>query len=176
MSDFNQAIQRVLARETGQYVIDDHGQGPSRWGITLRSLREFYPDATADHILHLTSDQATDFYRQFRWERYHLDRIDDLALANKVFDELVNMGGGGWILRDGKRQLSDGAITLLQKAVNLPADGILGPVTAAAVNAADPTELLAKYRMLLVQHYDAILKAHPEWERDRAGWMARANA
>lgn len=175
MSDPQPAISELLDDEGGAYTPDDHGRGPCRWGINLQSAREFFPHATAQDIETLTRERAAAWYQRCRWERYRIGLLEDQAVATKVFNMLVNLGAGGWVSEQGQRVLKDGALTLLQKTLDLPADGILGPATAKAANAADRAALLARYRAVLVQHYEDILKAHPEWENDRAGWLARAN-
>ena len=160
MSTFAAAIDPLLKREGSRYVADDHGRGPSKWGITLATLRELMPTATAADIQALGPAQASVVYRVLFWQRYRLALIDEQALATKLLDLAVNLGGGT-------------AVKLLQRAVGVQDDGVLGPKTAAAVNSRPGPLVLEQLRTEAAQRYRNIVLAHPEWQEDLAGWLVR---
>ena len=162
MSLFSAAIPVVMRNEGSAYISDDNGRGPSRYGVTLETYREFYPDATATDILNMSQGQAQEFYRRAFWDQYHLVAIDDQVLATKLLDLTVNTGPK--------------AIWVLQEVLGVPQDGCIGPVTAAAANA-DPSGTLTKLRAAMKGYYEALATSNPkEFGHDLSGWLARLSA
>jgi hypothetical protein len=53
---------------------------------------------------------------------------------------------------------------------------MIGPLTLAAVNAADPTASLARFRAQRVAVYREIVAAHPSDRQFMGDWMRRAEA
>ena len=160
MSEFGLFVDELLdVNEGGAYTAEDCGRGPSKWGITLATYRQWDPGATADTIRDMTRDDAAYFYQfQFGWEPLRIGAIYSQAVANKVFDLQVNTGQG---------------IVFLQRAVGVTPDGKLGPVTVAAVNSLPPDDVLRGIYAAGKAHYDGIVAAHPEKQQFYAGWMAR---
>jgi lysozyme family protein len=163
MASFDQFQDILLGHEGGVYISDDHGRGPSKWGITLQTAQECEPDWTAETIQALTRDQAAAFYQAHFWDRYRFGLLDSQTVANKVCDLGVNVGPGT-------------AIKFLQTAVGAQPDGVMGPATAAAANAMDSDAVLAGVRAAGANHYQQIVQVHPEWAADLPGWMARLNS
>lgn len=163
MSDFYAAVQKTLANEAGNdpnggWIEDDEGRGPNRWGVTLQSYQEFFPQATRDTIFHLTRQQAIDFYLAAFWNRYHIGKLVDQALAEKIFDIGVNEGGGT-------------AIRLMQQGLGLPSDqcdGVIGPVTAQAANM-DPAKTLMLFQQNAAAYYRSLKKPPSEIQ----AWLRR---
>ena len=151
---FEAAVEATLAHEGG-YVNDplDPG-GETKFGISRRA----YPHI---HVSTLTREQAIALYKRDYWTGPGFNRIDNPAIAAKVFDLGVNMGAGR-------------AVKLLQQAVNrfgesLTVDGQLGHVTATAVNDfPHPQALLMAIKIEAGNHYFAIGKP-----RFLAGWLNR---
>jgi lysozyme family protein len=162
MSYFDQAIPSLLEHEGPAVVPDDHGRGPSKYGVTLETYREYFPEATADSIKALTPQLASAFFRRMFWERYRIALIEDQALATKLLDLAVNIGGAT-------------AIKLLQHAVGTKEDGVLGPETAKAVNLYGATGVLCTLRALAGLHYYQIVKDHPEYAGCLQEWITRLN-
>jgi lysozyme family protein len=161
MSKFSAAITGLLANESGTLIENDNGRGPSKWGITWDTAEPLQPDWTEETIRGLTEGQATTFYYLHFWQKSNIGLIDDQALANKLLDLSVNMG-------------ATSAIKLLQQAADVsPADGILGPATAKAVNALAQGGLVTKLRSVAEQHYLFLVKRNPALEKYLDGWLAR---
>ena len=160
MAEFDLFVDTLLdVNEGSEYVPDDCGRGPSKWGITLETYRQWDPGATADTIRDMTRDGAAYFYRcQFGWEPLHMPAIHSQAVAEKVFDLQVNTGRG---------------VVFLQQAANVTPDGRIGPVTLAAVNAIPPDEMLKRIYAAGKAYYDSVVAAHPDRQRLYVGWMAR---
>jgi len=163
MSKFEDAIGPLLDHEGGAYVPDDHGRGPSRWGITLATYRERHPQATGADIRSMTRERAAAFYHEAFWDGLNLGLIDDQTVAGKVFDLAVNIGPGT-------------AVKLLQRVAAVREDGMLGPETSAAINRELPGAVLAAIRAAGERHYRALVRVHPKWTPLLPGWLARLNS
>lgn len=167
MAEFLPAFRRVIGEEGG-FVDDplDRG-GATKYGITIRTLAEWWkhlgrdgePDRSDVQIL--TETEAREIYRTLWWARYGLGRIDDQAVAEKVFDMMVNMGPGA-------------AVRIVQRAAGASIDGVLGPRSLGALNAAEPGYLLGELRRLSAEYYRAIVARDATQARFLRGWLARA--
>ena len=156
-----EVIDGILAAEGG-YTNDPNDRGgPTNFGITLDTLRTYKPgakNATAEDVKNMTVEDAMDIYRKqycapFEW-------VDNAT----VFKFLANSA-----VQHGKT----GAIKLLQRAVGLQDDGILGPATKGAVAAADSTELLAAIVAERCRYYTAIVHKNPSQAKFICGWVNR---
>ncbi len=147
---FALAVSFVLAKEIeGGYVNDPRDPGgETNFGISKRS----YPNLD---IRGLTKDDAIAIYRRDYWDAVQGDALPPV-IAVAVFDAAVNQGRSP-------------AITLLQRAAGVTADGRLGPLTLAAVQAADPDELLFEYLGWRARRYHGTANADVYIR----GWMIR---
>ena len=120
-TSFERAFEFLMEIEKG-YVNDPRDPGgETKFGISKRA----YPNLD---IAALTEDDAKGIYLADYWEPCRCDELPpDVALA--IVDCAVNQGQGI-------------APRILQQALKVKIDGIIGEVTLAAVNAADPQELL----------------------------------
>ena len=157
-ADPNIAIEKVLAIEGGELLADDHGRGPARWGITLQTAQELRPHWTAETIENLTREQAAEFYLAEWWIRLHFYLLNDQTVANKVFQISVNLPAR--------------AIQWLQSTVGVTKDGLLGPVTADAVNSADPEFVVAAFAAMAKNYYQSLGE---EYAAERQGLVNRVD-
>ncbi len=156
---FSVAILVVLEHESDLFTDDpaDAG-GQTKYGISRRAN----PDVD---VPNLTRGQAIELYWDRYWNRRGYDKLP-VDVAVKTFDLAVNMG---------KRR----AVTCLQRALRaagLPVatDGILGPETWGAADAADTRSLLAALRSEAACDYQLIV-AHDSSKRVFLnGWLNRA--
>ena len=113
MSAFDRAFDLVISSE-GEYVNDrrDPG-GETKYGISKRS----YPQLDIPSIT--LEDAHKIYYRDF-WLAAKCDQLPD-AIAIAVFDAAVQHG-------------ITPAIKMLQQAVGVKQDGVIGPVTLNAAN------------------------------------------
>ena len=117
----------ILIRHEGGFVNDPHDRGgPTKYGITLRSLSEYRNrQATAEDVEALTLDIAKAFYKSTYWGPLKLDQIRSPYVALVLFDQAVLCG-------------QKSAATKLQTSLGFSKpDGVMGPLTVAAVNKAD---------------------------------------
>ena len=152
MSHFDKAILAVLKHEGGYVNNPNDPGGETRYGICKRS----YPKVD---IKNLTQAEAIEIYRRDFWNPKY-ERMP-YEIAAKVFDIAVNMG---------QRQ----AHKLLQRAVNVVDDGIIGGKTIAAVMAMSIGALLDNITIEQIKYYKAVVKNRPTSSIFMAGWINRA--
>ncbi len=117
-------ITAIVQREGDAYTdrYTDRG-GPTRYGITLATLAAWRKTpTTAADVAALTEAEARDIYAARYVTGPFFDRIADVSLRALVVDSGVLHG-------------QDTATMWLQAAAGVRADGILGPVSVAAIGA-----------------------------------------
>lgn len=145
---FNKAVRVILKWEAG-YVNDPRDPGgETRFGISKRA----YPELD---ILNLTEQQAIAIYRKDYWDACKCDQLP-YPVALVVFDTAVNMGVAS-------------AIKMLQTALNVRVDGIIGSATIGKVEIMDPAALVSIYCSLRLQRYVCL----DGWSRYGSGWARR---
>ena len=165
MADFKKAIEFVLKHEDAKLsgeITHDSG-GTTKFGISHKA----HPNVDVEN---LSLMEAEEIYRNDYWSKICGDEIRDDEVAAKLLDMAVNMG-------------SHQAVLLCQRALNVLAlhqalkeDGVLGVMTVAALNAADPQLFLAVLRSFCEEFYRHIAAVNPEYHRYLHGWLLRANA
>ena len=157
MADFDSAVTKTLIHEGGSRVTDDPDDrgGLTRYGISQRS----YPNLD---IRNLTEDQAKGVYKRDYWDRVAGDKITEQQVAENIFDTAVNMGP-----RTASR--------LAQIALDLtPVDGIIGPNSLKAINAASPEAFMAEFTIAKIARYAYICNKNRSQKKYLLGWINRA--
>lgn len=151
MNAFDKAVTFVLSVE-GNYSNDpaDPG-GETKYGISKAS----FPDID---IKNLTRDQAIEIYRTQFWNRCNCDMIP-AQLGMVLFDSAINQGPST-------------AIRMLQKSLNVTADGVMGPSTIAACLNADVRQVLPDFIARRAMQY----ATQREIIRFGLGWFRRLAA
>lgn len=149
---FRAAIDLVLAHEGG-YVNDarDPG-GETNFGISKRS----YP--TVD-IAGLTKEGAIAIYRRDYWDKLSLGRLPP-GVAMVTLDAAVNSG-------------TSRAVQWLQRCVDVKVDGVIGPMTIAAVRGSSRNGGQAKLIEQLLAERLLFLAGLGTWVTFRKGWTLR---
>ena len=113
---FQQIFDRLIGHEGG-YVNDPRNPGgETNWGITKgTALANGYAGA----MKAMTREQAFKIYQSAFWVRYQCEKMPS-AIAYQFFDAAVNHGLGN-------------ASRMLQRAVGVADDGVIGNMTLAAV-------------------------------------------
>ena len=155
MADFEQAIQTTLQHEGGYTDNSSDPGGATNMGIEQRDLPNI-------PIRDLTVAQATAYYFETYWKQFY-SLISSQQIASKLFDFGVLFGVGT-------------AVKNLQAALDIEMDGLFGPGTLAAVNAAAPASLLLKFQAEMNAHVRAIVAGNPKLEVFQAGWQNRINS
>ena len=113
---FPQIFNRLIGHEGG-YVNDPRDPGgETNWGITKRTAQA---NGYQGSMRAMTREQAYKIYYSAFWLRYQCDKMPE-AVAFQFFDAAVNHGLGN-------------ASRMLQRAVNVADDGIIGNMTIAAI-------------------------------------------
>ena len=147
MTPFERAVEFVLARE-GLYSYDPHDPGlETIYGISRRAHPNLapWPPSRAEAIA---------IYKKEYWDEMRCSHMPP-RVALMVFDAAVNQG-------------AERACLMLQRAALVGADGIIGPVTLAAVSA-HPDETLER----LVAERCWTYAETRNYARYGRGWYAR---
>ena len=161
MTATDDLIRQIMAREGGYVNHPDDPGGPTKYGVTLRTLGLWrgHPCLAAD-VQNLTADEAALILTRQFVEAPGLDRIADDGVRAFLVDWGVNSGPAT-------------AIKALQNALHQDADGVLGAQTLAAANQVQPTALLNRLiaaRMIFVGH---IITRTPALAAFAEGWLTR---
>lgn len=147
LTPFERAVAFVLERE-GAYSNDPYDAGlETAWGISRRAYPTLEPWPP-------TREQAITIYYRDYWLELRCDELPP-AVALMVFDSGVNQG-------------QNRAALMLQRAARVKDDGVIGPITLAAV-AASPDGTLERLAAERCWAYTAT-RNYPRYGR---GWFAR---
>lgn len=145
-------INRVLGHEGG-YVNDPRDAGgETNWGITKRTAQA---NGYTGDMRVLSREQAIEIYRKAFWERYRCDQLP-MSVAFQFFDACINHGHGN-------------AARMLQRAVGVADDGVIGNITLEAVHKLPESNLLLLFNAERLVFYTK-LKSFATFGR---GWSNR---
>lgn len=148
MIEFKDAIERVLSHEGGYVNNPKDPGGETNWGIAKRS----YP--TVD-IKNLTRESAIEIYRRDFWAPV-ASYVSDSALVFQMLDSAINHGMGN-------------ATRFLQRALGLADDGHFGPLSIAALSAADIKDV---HLLFMAERFEFCTKLSTFSEFGK-GWVRR---
>lgn len=145
---FLRCIDKLLDNEGGYVNHPDDPGGETKFGISKRS----YPHL---NIKDLTREQAvgiywTDFWEEVECEQYHE------SICFDMLDAAVNHG-----CRKAKQ--------FLQQAVQVLADGIIGPRTKRAIQQTDHNDIILRFNAYRIKYF-ITLKNFQSFSK---GWMDR---
>lgn len=164
MADAKKLIPFILRWEGG-FVDDplDRG-GATNKGITIGTFRHFFgAAATVAQLKNISDAQWLRIFRAGYWDPWRADEIVNQSIADIVVD---------WAWASGTKT----SIRQVQKLLGVTADGVVGPVTLAAIAAAPPRELFDKIHSARVAFVDDIVRRNPSQKRFEKGWKNRINA
>lgn len=166
----------VIDDERG--LVDNNADpgGITNFGITIPAYTDYLrattgnpaAKATPEDIRAFTEPNAREFYR-WLLKSTGIGRIQNMEVRQFVFDAAVNLGA---------RQ----AIKLLQRALTLPDDGVIGPVTLAAVPYLDGERLARRIGLEQMEFYGRLASGNltdadhdgiPDNLEFLNGWLAR---
>lgn len=168
MADFQTAYLLVADAEGGyQDHPNDTGNYNSlgqlvgtNYGISAPVYEEWIgrPPTRSD-MQAITPAIARQIFRVNYWNDIRGDQITSQAVANIFFDGRVNHG------RTGTR--------IMQRVLGVSVDGIVGPVTLGAINAANPAALVENYRQARQDFYHQLVANNPDYGVFLQGWLNR---
>ena len=142
------AFNQLIVSEGGYVNDPDDPGGETKYGVSKRA----YPNVD---IKNLTIEQAKEIYCKDYWDRCKCGQIPD-CLSIMVADTAYNSG-------------CNRAIKLLQQAVNVKVDGIIGNGTLCAVNSCNREQALETYADLRLE----FLQSLKTWKKYGKGWTNR---
>lgn len=149
---FLRCVNRVLSHEGGYSDNPSDPGGKTMFGITERTARR---NGYTGEMRFLPRETAIAIYEAEYWTPIRGDELSP-ALAFPLFDCAVNSG-------------PPLAIKLLQTSLGVLSDGIFGPKTLAALDAAEPLSLGLKV-ITARQEFQMSL---PTWPVFGKGWTRR---
>ncbi|GAB1380332.1 holin-associated N-acetylmuramidase [Pararhodobacter aggregans] len=180
MRDVQSLAEEIVAREGGFVNDPDDPGGATNFGVTIGTMRQLGLDLTGDgqvseaDVSALTRPQAVAIFLEHYYRRPGIAALPE-ALQPSVFDMYVNAGGN--------------AVRILQRLLgemghDLTADGVIGPQTIRAAQAAyqaAPDHLADAYGIARRNYYYALADSRPasrKYARRRdggkGGWILRA--
>lgn len=175
MADWNTAYNWMMDNEDFSRAckqVPDAGPGGAGPCFAISGINSAaWPNQFASIAAIPQSDRSSavqQFYHDNFWNQW-FEQVASDEVCKRVFDFAVNGS-------------SHQAVQCLQQAINslstngtpLKEDGGWGPITLAAVNAADPDALVAAFKAKRVAHYQAIASADPSKAQYLGPWTARA--
>jgi len=149
--------------------------GSTNFGISLRFLKLVNEDVNSDghvdekDIKVLSKERALELYKKYFWDHYGLGGISCDWPATKALDLFVNMRG-----RTACKILQRSCVVM---DLNIAIDGIIGPKTIDAINAAYCFDLEA-FKHTVRDHqkqvYTKIVQKNPSQNEFLKGWLNRA--
>ena len=113
---FDEVFERTIGHEGGYVNNPKDPGGETNWGITIATARA---NGFINPMKSMTRLQAKEIYRLAFWKRAKCDQFLG-AISYQVFDAAINHGIGN-------------AIRMLQRAVGVLDDGLVGPKTLTAI-------------------------------------------
>ena len=158
--NFEKAFNRLIGHEAG-YSNDK--RDPGNWtggkvgvgelkGTKYGIAANTYPNLD---IKNLTLEQAKAIYKKDWWDKLGADSLHP-SIVFQLWDFAVNAG-------------KPRAIKELQQVVGVPADGLIGPKTIAAVKAMDVNDVLLKLTAERLKFYTSL----STWSTYGKGWTNR---
>jgi lysozyme family protein len=157
-SSYDAALARLLAHGGGYANHPSDPGGPTKFGITLAVYRRYAkPGAKAADIKAMRLDEAKAIYRRHYWDALRCDELP-AGVDYAVFDYGVNSGVGR-------------AAKVLQRVCGVKDDGVLGPLTMAAVARQESKALIHA----ICDERLRFLRSLKTWRVFGRGWSRRVD-
>jgi lysozyme family protein len=154
-------IAAIIRREGGFVDDPDDPGGATKFGITARTLSDWRNrPVTREHVQFLSEAEASEIYRDRYLLRPGIGLVEPEKLRAAVLDAAVQFG---------PRR----AIEMLQRALGVKADGILGPLTREAMKNAGERAGLVRFEAERVRAYGRTITDNPKLAKFAAGWANR---
>ena len=161
MADFYSYAPRLRKWEGNKFVCDpdDYG-GATKGGVTLTTFREvFGKDRTVEDLKNMTEGQWQIVMKDRFWNRCRADQIHNQSVAEIFVD---------WCVHAGLTK-----IKFVQEMVGTTPDGIVGPRTIAAINAADQEALHRSIKLTRAHRFLDQIDAKSSQMKYFNGWFRR---
>jgi lysozyme family protein len=154
-------LDRIMRREGGWSDHPDDRGGQTNYGVTLWTLRSVEPDATEDDLRALSQDEAKQILHTIYWMEAKFDRLTVAPqVAELLLDTAVHSG-------------APNATKMLQRALGVKADGLIGPATAAAAFEVPQNQLMAELVSERMAFLFRLVQMDPSQGSFAVGWGNR---
>lgn len=150
--NFDQAFERLIGHEGNYSNHPADPGGETMFGITKNVA---IANGYTGPMQQLTLDRAKLIAKSQYWDKVSADSFIG-AVGFQLFDISYNHGVGA-------------AVKMLQRAVGIPADGFIGPVTVARVAALPPLSIVCLLNAQRISFYTSL----PTWSTFGKGWANR---
>ena len=168
MADVNKLAPYILKWEGGFVDHKADKGGATNMGVTIATWRQNGYDKDGDGDIDVIDlklltkqDVINRILKPHYWDRWKADQIISQPIANILVD---------WVWGSGKW-----GIIIPQRLLGVEADGVVGPLTIAAVNKHNPVELFARIKAARVEFLNNIVKNDPSQRVFLKGWLNRLN-
>jgi lysozyme family protein len=156
---FRQCLDLVLKHEGGYINHKDDPGGMTNLGVTKKVWEEWVGHEVDEKAMRaLTPALVAPMYEMRYWRTSYCEKLPR-GLDLLVFSMAVNAGAGR-------------SVKLLQDAIGVVADGVIGPRTMARINEANVETLIDSFSEARRQFYRG-LKTFPVFGR---GWLSRTES
>ena len=160
--NFPEALVHTLQFEGGWSNNPNDPGGATMKGITQHTYNQYLGrPASQDELRNISDADVAAIYRKRYWDECLGDALAD-GLDFALFDAAVNTGP-----REASR--------LLQRIVGVPADGVLGPKSVAAVNEYIAAQGLPKLIDAYTEARQAYYRLLPTYVHFGEGWRKRTD-
>lgn len=168
---FAEMVGNVLKHEGGFVDDKDDSGGPTKYGITQKTLAHYLGrEITRETVKNMSRELATEVYFKLYYEHPKVNLLPELVQP-VIFDAAVNMG-------------TVAAIKLAQKVFNkmgtpITCDGIIGQKTLMSAKAACNVyghEVVVSIVNARVHYYETICDFDPVKKKYLKGWVTRARS
>jgi lysozyme family protein len=157
--NFRDCLALVLKHEGGYVHHEKDPGGRTNLGVTQRVWEEWVGHEVDEKAMRaLTPALVAPMYEMKYWRTSYCEKLPR-GLDLLVFSMAVNAGSGR-------------SVKLLQDAIGVVADGIIGPNTMAKINDANVETLIDKFSEARTAFYKG-LKTFPVFGR---GWLSRTDS
>jgi lysozyme family protein len=156
---YETAIAQVFKDEGGYTNEATDPGGPTNWGITIYDARKYWKsDAQAEDIKNMPKSVAEDIYR-----KHYADPISYDLLPAGVDYSVLDFGINSGISK---------SVKTLQRIVDAPPDGIMGPNTIMAVAKKSPQTIVEEIWDTRLAYDKSLTHLWPIYGK---GWTNRIN-
>lgn len=132
MADYKKMIPWIKKWEGGWSDDPDDNGGATMQGVTLATFRRYYgEDKTKQDLRNITEEQWAHIFKTGYWDKMKADYIENQSIAELC----VQMAWGSGPVTAAKK---------IQMKLGVAADGIIGPVTLAKINAKPQRDVFVK--------------------------------
>lgn len=139
--------------------------GPTMCGVTIATYERYKkskgePKPTIDDLKKITLKEWLEVLKKYYWDKMSADKINNQSIANLCVNCLWGSGTS--------------YIKIIQRVLGVDADGVVGPVTLAAINNhPNQRELFGKLWERRRLYFANLVVARPSDEVNFNGWMNR---